>query len=260
MAMFIKIALGILLCFLSIDKCSGEQNNNQNSNTHDNTVHVDTLNDFSLVPEYEFYCSNNRSTSSYSFVIAGDFKSPKDIRMHIVQSTTKKFYDLFELNEEEQLKYFGRLKKGKLKEIYKKRTFDEILEEFEICLDSASHIYNIKSLKEITLDVSDMGDYSVKITNEFKKISPQKTTKEYWLNIKRNIEKSVINSGFKECLESILKKYNIKIDTIVCDEEHFYFINKKEFLKRNIVDKELAPEEILCGLIDLKCSPLTTTQ
>ena len=127
-------------------------------------------------------------------------------------------------------------------------------------VDSASHIYNIKSLKEITLDVSDMGDYSVKITNEFKKISPQKTTKEYWLNIKRNIEKSVINSGFKECLESILKKYNIKIDTIVCDEEHFYFINKKEFLKRNIVDKELAPEEILCGLIDLKCSPLTTTQ
>lgn len=153
-----------------------------------------------------------------------------------------------------------RLLKGKkkIRKVFPLRSYREILEEFALCMQEASNDFQISLLDEIIIDISDLGDCSVDINNYFQSIKPSIVPNDYYLcQFYHDVAKAIGMSGLKEDLNNVLKSYNVKVDTIVFDDEYYLFMDKDLFLYYNVVSRQQIPDRIISGSMICKCKPLT---
>lgn len=172
----------------------------------------------------EFFCSMGTDTSTYSILVVEYSYIGNHIRIS---------FNFRDLNE---------IQKRKLKRYYKNRTYDEIMTEFDACLGEASKFYNLNSLKEIVFYVSELGECSVETNLNYSKLLPRKLPREYYLGMfYKNVNKAIYMSGLKNRIDEIIKKYDVQVDTINFDDEHFYCKKRSEFLKQNVVTRDDIP-------------------
>jgi len=153
----------------------------------------------------------------------------------------------------------GRLKgRKKIKKTLPLRKYDDIIEEFGLCMQKASMDFQIGSLDEIIIEISDLGDCSVDINNYYQSIRPPIVPNDYYLGpFYHDVAKAISMSGLKKDLNNVLKSYNVKIETIEFSDEYHIFMDKDLFLYYNVVNRHQVPDKIISGLMTCKCSPLT---
>lgn len=132
-----------------------------------------------------------------------------------------------------------------------------MMEEFNICLKKASEDFHLDSINEITIHLDCFGEISIKISQQYDKIRPVKVNKTYYLSqFYSDVEKAIYMSGLKNQLNELLKKYNVQIDTIKFDDDHYSFISKDDFLiKTKSSDKDFPPK-IIQGFATCECKPI----
>ena len=135
--------------------------------------------------------------------------------------------------------------------------YHSMMEEFNICLEKASQNFCLDSIDKISINLDEIGEYSVRIARHFDKIRPIKLPKTYYLGqFYYDVEKAIYMSGFKNQLNELLKKYNVQIDTIKFDDDHYSFISKDDFLiKTKSSDKDFPPK-IIQGFATCECKPI----
>lgn len=132
-----------------------------------------------------------------------------------------------------------------------------MMEEFNICLKKASEDFHLDSINEITIYLDNFGEMSIKISQQYDKIRPVKVKEIYYLGqFYHDVEKAIYMSGLKNQLNDLLKNYNVQIDTVKFDDDHFSFINKDDFqIKTKSSYKDLPPK-IIQGFATCECKPM----
>ena len=197
----------------------------------------------------EYFCTEGKDTSAYSFRFS---ENPyhHDVNVFFDLELSYKMFQYEQLGDRQKELY----NKTEHPVRFSKRFYDEMLEEFAMCLKNASCEITLDSLKEIDLNLADLGDCSVDIMNNYLKICPQKPTPGYYqCQFYKDVCQAICQTDLKSRLDSILKDYHIQVDSFIFDDEYHENISKKKFLRKNKVKSQNVPSELINGFCTVKC-------
>jgi hypothetical protein len=129
----------------------------------------------------------------------------------------------------------------------------EMLREFDLCLRKISDRHIMDSLRYIYCSTMDFSEIAVIVSHDL--LSKRKDTSR--LVFETEVDKAIYASPLRQRLNSVLRKYNVEVDSICAlsefHERTFLCVPKKSFLKLYDVDSKLSiPDNVLLSPITIK--------
>lgn len=186
--------------------------------------------------EHELFVSSERDSSTCSFILREN-REYMFIQYCTFPHTRYSQYDRIS---------------GGLKNI----SYNEMLTEFDECLEVLSEKQYIKKIRLFTFGLSDFGDIAVAATNNYNRCHPNDENYNSDDVLQAVSETSLIND-FNE----ILCKYGIEVDNLECPEYIVFLVKKERFLMlTSLTGKSHVPEEVIDMPIDITLRILRSDQ
>ena len=225
LTLFVALMLGIS-CSSSSGKVSG------NTPEHDTVVR--SLYDRSE-EDYEFFVVTKQDTSAYSYIF--HFNDMFDrLSMTVYFSRISKYCLFFNAvtadNDTNAVATGGVVD---YTDKYYIPAYVQWLREMELCMKSASKVYDLSKLCVIRVHSSYLSDATVLATNNLvDNFKPEQDG--YYSHL--DIAKSIEMTPFIGDLNKILDEYGLEVEDVSCDGV-FVYIDPDEFIKKNNISKTL---------------------
>ena len=182
----------------------------------------------------EFFVVTKKDTSAYSCIF--NFNDMYDrLSMSIYFARTSKFcLDISAITADNDTTAFA---VGVVDETDKNYipTYTQWLREMELCLKSASKVYDLSKLCVIRAFSSDLSDATVLATNNLvDNFKPWQDGYYSYFDIAKSIEMTPLIGD----LNKILDEYGLEVEDVSC-EGVFVYIDPDEFIKKNNISKTL---------------------
>lgn len=250
-----EILLFVIASFcLLFWECSFPSRNDVGQNDNRDTLVCSKriLNDLELpYDELEYFVTIGRDTSAYSCVITSE--KGKCVTADLEFSLKEKYYFNRSYCNENDTTVCGGVRRISERN-FRIPCYKDMLNEIDLCLDSASKKHDLRTLRSFKTILSHLGDMAVMTTNNLKAHFSVVDGETYGHT---DIAKALEMTTFRDDLNSFFRKYGLEVDDIVCQEEK-YLVLKENFLKSQNISKELkVPDhimdvEVYIGLRDIK--------